>query len=201
MAYRPGPLDALVADILRRCGYRFTVASDDAARELAYRLRYQAVIEQGWATERDLPDGRERDEYDDRAIHILCWDDDIAVATGRLVLPGEQLPTEKICGITIEPRGRVMDVGRMAVARSHQSHQHSVFLALLSRLYLGVQQHDCDAGCGLVSARARSLMRLLGFELEILSDERPYWGELRAPVRFAIGGKPAQAGTGQSSQS
>jgi len=197
----PSPLDALVADIIGRCGYRFTVAADDVARELAFRLRYQAVIEQGWASESDLPDGRERDEYDERAIHILCWDDDIAIATGRLVLPGEPLPTEKICGITVEPRGRVMDVGRMAVARSHQSHQHSVFLALLSRLYLGVQQHDCDAGCGLVSARARSLMRLLGFELDVLGDERPYWGELRAPVRFGIGAQSTPAGKGPSSPS
>ena len=201
MAHRPGTLDALVADIIGRCGYRFTIASDDVTRELAYRLRYQAVIEQGWASESDLPDGRERDEFDDRAIHILCWDDDIAIATGRLVLPGEQLPTEKICGITIEPRGRVMDVGRMAVARSHQNHQHSVFLALLARLYVEVQQHDCDAGCGLVSVRARSLMRLLGFELDVLGDERPYWGELRAPVRFGVGAKSVPAGTGQSAPS
>ena len=193
MIRRPGPLDALVADIIGRCGYRFTVASNDATRELAYRLRYQAVIKQGWARERDLPDGLERDEYDNRAIHVLCWDDDIAVATGRLVPPGKQLPTELVCNITVEPQGRVMDVGRMAVARSHQSHQHSVFLALLARLYLEVQQHGCDAGCGLVSARARSLMRLLGFELDVLGDERPHWGEMRAPVRFGVVAKTTQA--------
>jgi len=61
MAHRPVTLDALVADIICRCGYRFTIACDSAMRELAYRLRYQAVIEQGWASESDMPDGREHD--------------------------------------------------------------------------------------------------------------------------------------------
>jgi hypothetical protein len=185
---RPGPLDALVADILGRCGYRFTLADDDAARELAYRLRYDAVIDQGWASAADLPAGRECDEFDPRAIHVLCWDDDRAVATGRVVLPPQPLPTEKACSITIEPRGQVADVGRMSVARSHQSHRHGVFLALLARLYVEVQQQGYEIACGLMSARARSMMRLLGLQLEVLGEERPHWGELRAPVRFSIAG-------------
>jgi N-acyl-L-homoserine lactone synthetase len=197
--HRPGPLDALVADIVGRCGYRFTVASDDAAREVAYGLRYQAVIEQGWASESELPGRRERDEYDDRAVHIVCWDDDTAVATGRLVLPAELLPTERICGLRVEPRGRVVDVGRMSVARSHQSHRHSVFIALLARLYLEMQQQGYEVACGVVSARARSLMRLLGLRLEVLGDERPYWGELRAPVRFSIAGDAAPPTAGSES--
>ena len=188
MTAPPGPLDALVADILGRCGYRFTLATDDAARELAYRLRYDAVIEQGWAREADLPAGRECDAYDAGAIHVLCWDDDSAVATGRLVLPPQPLPTEEVCGFAIEPRGLVADVGRMSVARHHQSHRHGVFLALLARLYLEVQQQGYETACGLMSARARSMMRLLGLPVEILAEERPYWGELRAPVRFRLSG-------------
>jgi hypothetical protein len=196
VAHRPGPLDALVADIIGRCGYRFAVAADDATRELAYRLRYETVVEQGWAQASEMPDGLERDAYDERALHIVGWDDEVAVATGRLVLPSTQLPaiplpTEQVCDITIEPRGRVVDVGRMAVARSHQSHRHSVFLALLARLYLEMQAQGHEVACGLMSARARGLARLLGLQLELLGPERQSWGEWRAPVRFGIVGSAA----------
>ena len=189
-------MDALVADILGRCGFRFTIASDDEDRAQAFRLRAQAVIEQGWARADELPDGLERDAYDDHAIHLLGWDEGVAIATGRLVLPPHPLPTEDLCALTIEPRGGVVDVGRMAVARSHQSHRHAVFLALLARLYAEVRQRDYAAGCGLVSARARSLMRLLGLPLEVLGDERSHWGELRVPVRFAITGEVARRAAG-----
>ncbi len=185
----PGPTDALVADILGRSAIRFSLAADDAERGLAYRLRAQAVVDQGWARAEDLPGGIERDAFDDHALHVLGWDGDAAIATGRLVLPPHELPTEAVCGIVIEPRGRVVDVGRMAVARSHQSRSHGVFLALLARLYSEVRQRGYAAGCGLVSTPARSLMRLLGLPLEVLGDERLHWGEMRAPVRFAITGE------------
>ena len=185
-------MDALVADILGRCGYQFTIATDEEARLQAFRLRAQAVIEQGWALADELPTGLEHDAYDEFAIHVLVWDEGAAIATGRLVLPPQLLPTEEVCGLTIEPRGRVVDVGRMAVARSHQSHRHAVFLALLARLYAEVRQRGFAAGCGLVSARARSLMRLLGLPLEVLGDERAHWGEMRTPVRFAITGEVAR---------
>jgi hypothetical protein len=195
VSHRPGPLDALVADILGRCGYRFAVATDDATRELAYRLRYETVIEQRWAQASEMPDGLEHDAYDERAVHIVGWDDGVAVATGRLVLPGDRLPTEQVCGITVQPCGRVVDVGRMAVSPSHQSHRHSAFLALLARLYLEIQLRGFEVACGLMSARARGLARLLGLQLEPLGEERLSWGELRAPVRFSIAGSAAAPGT------
>ena len=185
----PGPVDLLVADILGRCGYRFTLAASDADRDRAYRLRAQAVIDQGWARAEDLPGGVERDEHDEHALHLLAWDGDAVVATGRLVLPPRPLPTEQVCGIAVEPRGRVVDVGRMAVARSHQSHRHGVFLALLARLYVEARQRGYEAGCGLMAPRARSLMRLLGVPVEVIGDERAHWGEMRAPVRFAVTGQ------------
>jgi hypothetical protein len=184
--HRPGPLDALVADILGRCGYRFTVAADDDTREAAYRLRYETVIKQGWAQPSAMPDGLESDAYDEHAVHIVGWDDELAVATGRLVLPTDRLPTEEVCCITVEPHGRVVDIGRMAVASSHQSHRHSVFLALLARLYVEVQAQGYEVACGLMSARARGLAGMLGLQLELLGEERASWGELRAPVRFSI---------------
>jgi hypothetical protein len=74
----------------------------------------------------------------------------------------------------------------MTVARSHQGSNHSVFLALLARLYLEVRARGFDVACGMMSPRARALVRLLGLQIEMLGDDRLYWGELRAPVRFAV---------------
>ena len=178
-------LDALANDILARSGYRFTLAADEDDCNAAYRLRYQAVIDHGWDRGTSL-EGHERDAYDDRAIHVLGWDGELAVATGRLVLPPGSLPTEDVCGIRVEPRGGVVDVGRMTVARSHQGASHGVFMALLARLYLEVRARGYMVACGIMSARARSLVRLLGLEVEVLGDELQYWGEPRAPVRFSV---------------
>jgi hypothetical protein len=111
-----GVLDPLVTRVLSQSAFRFILASTDAEREIAYRLGYRAVVEQGW-----LPPARgdrlEQDEYDERAIHVLGWDGDEPISTGRLVLP-RGLPTEAACGLVVEPSGRVVDVGRMCVVRS-----------------------------------------------------------------------------------
>jgi hypothetical protein len=184
-------LDHLAADIVNRSGLRFTLATDDEAREIAYRLRYQAVVDQGWQVGSDYPDGREWDAYDVRAVHVLAWDGGTAVATGRLVLPPGRLPTEEACGITVEPHEQVVDVGRMTVARTHQGPGHSGFISLLARLYLEVRAREFEYACGIMSARARSVLRLLGLPVELLGDDRPYWGEPRAPVRFSVMIDPA----------
>jgi hypothetical protein len=179
-------LDVLAADIVARSGYHFTVATDDVGRDAAYRLRYLAVVNQGWQAESGLPDGCERDIYDERAVHIVGWDEETAMATGRLVLPPGPLPTEALCGIKVEPEGHVVDVGRMTVAPTHQSPGHPAFVALLARLYLEVRSRGYDVACGVMSPRARSLVRLLGLQIELLGEDRPYWGEPRAPVRFNV---------------
>lgn len=188
-------LDALATDIVKRSGLRFSLANDDAARDIAFGLRYQAVIEQGWRSASDFPDGREHDAYDARAVHVLAWDGDAPVATGRLVLPPERLPTEDACSITVEPGGRVVDVGRMTVARSHQGPGHAGFISLLARLYLEVRAREFDFACGIMSARARSVLRLLGLSVDLLGPDRHYWGEARSPVRFAVMIDPATLST------
>ncbi len=186
MSTGPVSFDALAANIVERSGYRFTEACTEHERDLAYRLRFLAVVEQGWTFETHIADGRERDRYDEDAVHIIAWDEGTAIATGRLVLPPGPLPTEDLCGIRVEPHDHVVDIGRMTVARSHQHSGHGVFVALLARLYLEVRARGFDVACGMMSHRARSLVRLLGVQLEILGDERLNWGELRTPVRFRV---------------
>ena len=187
-------LDRLAEDIVERSGYRFTLATDDDARDIAYRLRCRAVIDHGWRSAADFPDGRECDTFDARAVHVLGWDGPTPISTGRLVLPPGPIPTDDACGITVEPRGEVVDVGRMTVARSHQGPGHSGFTSLLARLYLEVRARDYAFACGMMSPRARSVLRLLGLPVEVLGDDRQHWGEPRAPVRFAVTIDPASLG-------
>ena len=179
------PLDGLVTRILSRSSFDYRVAADDSEREIAYRLRGSAVIGRGWCTADDLVGGMERDKYDDRAIQVIGWDGDVAMSTGRVVLP-PGLPTEEACGLVVEPRGEVVDVGRMCVARSHQSMEHAALIGLMCRLYLTMRECGFEVACGMMSAPARALMGLFGLRLEIHGPERTYWNEPRAPVRFSL---------------
>ena len=108
------------------------------------------------------------------------------VCTGRLVFPPGPLPTESACGLVVEPRGRVVDVGRMAVLRSHQTFGHGAFLALLCQLYREARTAGFDVACGMMAAPARSLVSRLGLRLEQLGPERGHHGQPRAPVRFLL---------------
>jgi N-acyl-L-homoserine lactone synthetase len=180
-----GILDGLVARVLATYPFAFTLAASDAERAIAYRIRAAVVAQSGWAVP-PLPGGIERDEFDDAAVHVVGWDGAEPVCTGRLVLPPAPLPTERACGIVVEPAGRVVDVGRMAVQPARQNVEHAVFVALLCRLYLEMRRRGFEIACGMMSRGARRLMRLLGLQLEELGAERDYWGELRAPVRFEL---------------
>jgi len=179
------PLDGLVTRMLSRSPFDYRVAADESEREVAYRLRGSAVLGRGWCSAADIPGGMERDEYDDHAVQVIGWDGDVAMSTGRVVLP-PGLPTETACGLVVEPRGEVVDVGRMCVAPSHQSLEHAALIGLMCRLYLAMREHGFRVACGMMSAPARSLMGLFGLQLEILGPERTYWNEPRAPVRFSL---------------
>jgi hypothetical protein len=180
------PLDVLVERLLHAYPYRFAVARDDAEREIGYRIRYDAVVGMGWLPAEALAGGLECDAYDERAVHVVGWDGETPIATGRLVLPPGRLPTEEAWDIVVEPRGEVVDVGRMSVVRGHQSTRHGAFVALLCRLYLEMRERGFGYACGIMSPAVRALVRQLGLRLDVLADERPYWGEPRAPVRFGL---------------
>jgi GNAT superfamily N-acetyltransferase len=128
----------------------------------------------------------ERDEFDAAAVHVLGWDGADPICTGRLVFPPGPLPTEVACGLVVEPQGQVVDVGRMAVLRSHQTFGHGAFLVLLCRLYREARAAGFQYACGMMAAPARALVDRLGLQLEQLGPERVHHGQPRAPVRFVL---------------
>lgn len=178
-------LDGLVERMLALSPFEYRVARDASEREAAYRLRARTVIDRGWCRAVDLPSGQESDEYDDAAIQVIGWDGVLPMCTGRIVLP-PRLPTEEICGIVVEPRGEVVDVGRMCVATSHQSRQHAAFIGLMCGLYAQMRAQGFQLACGMMTPPACALVRQLGLELEILGPKRLYWNEARSPVRFGL---------------
>jgi len=179
------PLDALAKRLVETSPFSFRVAATGDERRAAYRLRGATVLARRWAPADTLADGAERDDFDDRAAHILGWDGGEPVCTGRIVLP-PGLPTEEAWGQTVEPAGGVADVGRMCVATSRQTLEHSAFIGLMAALYLEVRRLGFSVACGMMSAPAQRLVALFGLQLEMLGPPLLHWNELRTPVRFSL---------------
>jgi N-acyl amino acid synthase of PEP-CTERM/exosortase system len=122
-------IDAIAAQgLVIAAPIRFGVAQSAQEREATFRLRYEVSIERGYARPEELPDGLERDEYDDHAVHVVGWHGDRLATTARLVFPEprSRLPTEAAFDVEIEPRGRVADMGRVIVARDAARSERSI---------------------------------------------------------------------------
>lgn len=169
---------------------QFSVAQTNAEREAVYRLRYQVVMERGWARPEDFPEGLERDAYDENAIHIVGWDGKILAATCRLVLPEAQsrLPTEQAFDIEVKPAGQVADMGRQIVGREYSNVRHLVFAALLAKTWLEMRKHDFALVCGDFSPAVTRLYRMVGFAVKQIGPSRKFWGEERFPILVDVAG-------------
>jgi predicted GNAT family N-acyltransferase len=166
---------------------RFDVVSNADELEAVYRLRYEVVVEWGWASPADMPGGVERDRYDDFAVHIAAWDGGELAAAQRLVFPqdGLQLPTEEAFALTIEPRGRVVDVGRSAIAARYRGDsRHLLLTALQGRSWLEWRSRGFQIAAGVLTEEVTQIYRDVGLEVEILGPARDYWGDRRQPARF-----------------
>ena len=80
------------------------IADTSAARRLHYQLRYQVFcLEMGFEDPSNYPEGEEKDEFDQRAVHFLVRDteSDTWLAAARLITPGDDpLPIEIRCEVT-----------------------------------------------------------------------------------------------------
>jgi hypothetical protein len=164
----------------------------------AFRLRYQAVIEQGWKRPQDFLDRLERDHFDEDAIHVVAWDSSLAVGTARLVLPkqGRKLPVEEAFDVAVEPLGKVVDCGRITVLHSYPGPRHKLFLGLLGRCWLETRASGYCEVCGSVTASAIRLYKLAAnFTITPLGPPRTYWGAKRYPARFNF--RPRLEGVGE----
>lgn len=184
-------LDSLAASLVEKSEpVRFGIAGSAAEREAAYRLRYQALLDRGAAQPADFPDGLEHDEADERAIQILGWNGDQPMATGRLVTPtpGQLLPTEQGFGLTIEPRGQVVDIGRFTVIRDFAQKESRYFVGLLGFCWLEARARGYYRVCGTASPGMLRHYRRIGFIVTELAPPHVYYGEERFPCWYDVVG-------------
>lgn len=185
-------MDALAAKLIERARpIRFAVAHSPEELDGIHRLRCRIALKRKWATQEDLPDGLERDEYDSRAVHIAGWDGDVLAGTSRLILPlpGRPLPTEAITGLEMAPRGRVVDVGRVCVATAYSHASHRVSWGLLSRTWLEMRGRGLTDACGMLTPGGARMYQSWGLRVIRLGASRLYSGEERYPALV----RPAQS--------
>jgi hypothetical protein len=191
----PGPRWLAAADDLTRFLFErahpvcFGIARTADELEAAFRLRYRVVVEEGWRPAEAMPDGLERDAYDDEhAAQVVGWDGAEAVATARVVypVPGRPLPTEAAFGITAEPAGRVADAGRLIVAPGHRDPEHRVLGGLAAGIWTAMAERGYRWAAVAMTERMAGFCRMLGFDVDVLGATRPYWGADRFPARLTV---------------
>jgi N-acyl-L-homoserine lactone synthetase len=183
----PGRLSQQLLAAAGASGIRVAVADTPSMQDAIHRLRHQQVIAEGWASPDDLPDGLERDEHDPFAVQIGAWTGATLVGAMRLVLPSShrRLPVEEAFDVDIEPRGRVVEAGRLVVAPAHRGDpSHRIWGALFARAWLTMRALGFSLLCGAASPAMVQRLCALGLPFEVLGTSRPYWGEHRIPVRL-----------------
>jgi N-acyl amino acid synthase of PEP-CTERM/exosortase system len=105
-------------------------------KELAYLLRFQVYVqEHGFEKAEDHPGDREKDEYDDRSMHILLRhrSSGIIVGTARMVLPNkddltDSFPVQAVSSHPMmqdaEIAAHATEFSRLAISRERLKHCH-----------------------------------------------------------------------------
>jgi hypothetical protein len=179
-------LDALSRRLLAAApALRVAPASTDAERDAVHRLRYAHVVAHGWSPREAHPDGLERDAYDARALQIAAWAGDDLAGTVRLVLAGARLPVEDAFGLEVEPRGQVVEVGRLLIAPAHRGDPaHAIWGALFACTWLEARARGHSVLAGTASPALIARYAAIGLHFEVLAPAREHWGEARHPVRL-----------------
>jgi hypothetical protein len=180
-------IDAAAAHMLRRLEpIAFRVAATPAEREAGLRLRYEAVIRQGWRTPEEMPGGIEWEPDDDVAQHLIGWLDRQAIANLRILYPqpGVRLPVERVYGIELPP-GRAVQIDRMCIDPAY-GRRSELFMGLLCAAWLELRKHGYHEVVGFDTNAMIRLHRLLGMTLRPLCEPGRYWGEERVPTLWTL---------------
>jgi N-acyl-L-homoserine lactone synthetase len=164
---------------------RFDIARNPSELEAVFRLRYRVTVERGWRRPEDMPDGLERDDFDDdRAVQITGWDGSTLAACARVVYPtpDRRLPTETAFGVTAEPAGRVVDAGRLIVAPEYRGQRHRVLGGLAASIWMAMTSRGYRWAAVAISEQMIEFSRALGFDVQPLGPPTLYWGEVRVPA-------------------
>src|SRR5262249_42112316 len=151
-----------------------------AEREAVYRLRYEEVIERGWAQPADYPDGLERDQDDEEAAQIALWDGDVLAGTARLIfpVPDQPLPVETSFNIVIEPRHQVVYLSRILIAPPYRGKgQHRFLLGLLGMSWIELRGRGFRHICGVFAEAVMPTFQSVGVQIAPLGAPQDFLGE------------------------
>ena len=115
-------------------GYEVVLANTAASQKIHFNLRYQIYcIEKGFEEAKQFPDGLEKDEYDDRAVHFLIKHkaDHQWVGTFRLIIDKfHDLPISQHAHIAhahqADPQKAVVEFSRLGILRPFQKHSQKI---------------------------------------------------------------------------
>ncbi len=178
-------LDLLASRLVERAlPVRFRLATSSFDLEQVFRLRYQVVVEKGWAKAENFPEDTERDAYDERAVHILALDDGKLVGTIRLVFPqpGSRLPTEEAFDLVFEPKEGVADIGRVCVAPSYRGQNWRILSALLGQTWIEMHNRGCTCALAAITPSTARVYMSWGLKLKVLGSPSNQWGKERYPA-------------------
>ena len=167
---------------------RLALAVEDGERDEVLRMRAACILAEGRGRPDELRGGRERDDYDDDAIFVVCHDGDALAGSLRIVAPspGRELPTERTFGIRARPAGRVADVGRVIVAPEARARQsHRILGGLCARGWVELAARGLDRAISSATPELVELYRAVGLHVTVLGPAREHWGARRAPVQVA----------------
>jgi hypothetical protein len=170
-------LDALAARLAGATPLRVAAATGPEV-DIVKSLRDQHVVEAGWG------DG---DDPGDHEVAIAAWDGEALVGTIRLVLPrpGLRLPVEEAFDLDIEPRGNVVEIGRLLIPADRRGDPaHLTWGALFAHAWFEVRARGLGVLAGAAAAGLIARYHALGLPFEVLGPARRHWGEDRHPVRL-----------------
>ena len=177
----PGPevlsdIDAIAAALVERAApatIRRAAAPADVT--IAQRLRGAAMLERGWAVPETLADGRDEDDDDARAVHLLAFRGETPVGTCRLLYPtGDADGSER----------DAVFLGRIAVIDPDGRARRTVSAALIGRAWLEIRASGYCRIAGLTSAPMLRLLRWMGFVVRVTGPSVHSFGEDRVPMLF-----------------
>jgi N-acyl-L-homoserine lactone synthetase len=170
----------------------FAVTRSDEERAATWRLRWQAVVDNGWAEPTTMPGGIERDGYDDgHEIVVVGQVPGRVIASGRIILPSPShlLPVESAFGVRVQPPGEVAHIDRLVVDRAYTDANHRMLGGVLAACWLEMRARGYRIAAGADSPAMVRLFRMLGMRISPIGPPRLYWGEERLPCIFDPGGE------------
>lgn len=188
-AVAPGvaALDRLAAALLAGVALDVRLARDEEERDATFRLRARQVVDGGWVAADRVPDGVERDGYDDDALHIGAWNGPQLAGTMRIVLPQPDrlLPVEEAFGLRIEPCGAVVEAGRLVIGPAYRGDPaHAIWGALYALAWHTMRPLGFAVLAGAVPPGLLERMLAVGLPFETLGPAQVHWGQPRHPVRL-----------------